>query len=127
MTVVSWVFATFVTLPLFAWYLTYITMVKTTKNKRKSVRVASDWSMIWFVLAVYYIGVELWSISFFWYILIILFVIAIIFTWLHWSIAQDIIISKLFKGIWRMNFLIFLLLYLILSGYGLISRIFFLN
>ncbi len=121
--VVAWLIATIVTLPLLGWYLIYIISVKMNKNKSKSIRLASDWSMILFMAAVYFIIYELWGRSFLWIILAIFFFIALLFTWMHWKVSDDIHVRKLFKGIWRFNFILFLLVYLILSSYGLISRI----
>lgn len=121
--VVAWVVATIVTLPLVGWYLFYITTVKITKNKSKSIRFASDWTSILFMAAVYFIIYELWGRSFLWVILAIFFFIALLFTWMHWRVSGDIHIGKLFKGIWRFSFILFFFLYLILSSYGLISRI----
>jgi hypothetical protein len=119
----AWFIATVVTIPLLGWYLIYIATVKVSKNKSKSIRLASDWTTILFMVAVYFIMIELWAKSFLWIILAIFFFIALLFTWMHWKLSGDIHVGKLFRGIWRFNFLLFLCIYLLLSGYGLISRI----
>ncbi|GAE33846.1 DUF3397 domain-containing protein [Halalkalibacter akibai] len=123
--IVAWVIATIVTIPLIGWYIIYITTVKISKNKSKSIRLASDWTTVLFMAAVYFIMVELWEKSFFWIILALFFFIAILFTWIHWKLSGDIETSKLFRGIWRFNFLLFFVVYLLLFSYGLLSRIFF--
>ncbi|MFC0558711.1 DUF3397 domain-containing protein [Halalkalibacter alkalisediminis] len=119
----AWFVATIVTIPLLGWYLIYITTVKVSKNKSKSIRLASDWTTILFMMAVYFIMTELWAKSFLWIILAVFFLIALLFTWIHWKLSGDIHVGKLFRGIWRFNFLLFLCIYVLLSGYGLISRI----
>ncbi|WP_088104993.1 DUF3397 domain-containing protein [Halalkalibacter urbisdiaboli] len=124
LTAFAWFVATIVTIPIFGWYLVYIITVKITKNKRRAVRLAIDGSCILFITSVYFIMYELWQRSFLWIILTLIFFIAFIFTFIHWKIADDIYVKKLFRGIWRTNFLIFFFLYFILIGYGLLSRVF---
>jgi succinate dehydrogenase hydrophobic anchor subunit len=121
--VVAWVIATIVTIPLLGWYIIYIISVKASKNKSKSIRRASDWTTVLFMIAVYFIIVELWAKSFLWVILAIFFFVALIFTFIHWRLSGDIHVGKLFKGIWRFNFLLFFMIYLFLSGFGLVLRI----
>ncbi|ARK31104.1 DUF3397 domain-containing protein [Halalkalibacter krulwichiae] len=119
----AWVIATIVTIPLLGWYVIYIANVKISKNKKKSIRRASDWTTVLFMIAVYFIMLELWAKSFLWIILALFFFIALIFTWIHWKLSGDIHIGKLFRGIWRFNFLLFFILYLLLCGFGLLYRI----
>ncbi|KHF40789.1 DUF3397 domain-containing protein [Halalkalibacter okhensis] len=121
---VASVIATIVTIPLLGWYIIYITTVKISKNKSKSIRRASDWTTLLFMVAVYFIMSEIWSQSFLWIILAIFFFISLVVTWMQWSVSGDIQTKKLFRGIWRFNFLAFVIIYLLLSGYGLIVRIF---
>lgn len=124
MSIITWFIATVVTFPLFGWYLLYIVKVKRTKNKRKSVRFASDWSTILFMASVYFIIYELWQQSLLLVVIAIFLLISMIFTWLHWYLSGDIHTGKLVKGIWRFNFIIFFCLHLFLVGYGLVSRLF---
>jgi hypothetical protein len=123
-TALAWIVATVVTLPLLGWYVVYIVTVKIAKKKSKAIRLASDVSVLFFVAAVYYIILEIWSKSFFWLLLTLFFLVALLFTILHWKVAKDIHVRKLFRGIWRFNFLMFFFLYLILSGYGIVTRLF---
>ncbi|MCL7746361.1 MULTISPECIES: DUF3397 domain-containing protein [Halalkalibacter] len=121
---VAFVIATIVTIPLLGWYMIYITSVKISKNKSKSMRRASDWTTLLFMIAVYFIMIEIWAQSFLWIILAIFFFIALVVTWIQWRVSGDIQTIKLFKGIWRFNFLTFVIIYVLLSGYGLLARIF---
>lgn len=121
--VISMAVATVITMPFFAWYLAYITTVKITKRKGYAVKLASDLSNILFIAASYFIMYELWHRSFLWLICVIFFSVAIIFTLIHWKIAEDIQVGKLFRGIWRLNFVLFFLFYIILSVYGLFKTV----
>jgi hypothetical protein len=120
----AWIVATFVTLPIFAFYLVYIISVKTTKNKRKSVKLAVDTSACFFIIAVYFVAYEIWAQSLFWLIIIFIIVVAMIFTIIHWKVSEDIQLGKLLKGIWRFNFLFFVFVYIFLSIYGLFIRVY---
>jgi hypothetical protein len=120
---VAWFLATFVTLPILAFYLIYIVCVKTTRNKKRSFKLAVDLSTILFIISVHFIVYEIWEVSLFGFILLLILIIAIIFTIIHWKIAEDIQLSKLLRGIWRFNFLLFFLIYFLLSIYGLFIRV----
>ncbi len=117
------ILATFVTLPILAFYLIYIVNVKRTKNKKNALKLAVDGSTILFMFAVYYIALEIWGESFFWLIITTVLLVAIIFTLIHWKLSQDIHFGKLLKGILRFNFLLFFVVYFLLSIYGLFVRI----
>ncbi|OIJ09798.1 hypothetical protein BKP35_15035 [Anaerobacillus arseniciselenatis] len=117
------ILATFITLPIFAFYLIYIVNVKRTKNKKASLKLAVDGSTILFVFSVYYIALEIWGESYFWLIITTVLLVAIIFTVIHWKLQHDIQLGKLFKGILRFNFLLFFVAYFLLSIYGLFVRI----
>jgi hypothetical protein len=121
---IAWLVATFVTLPIFTFYLIYLVSVKTTKNKRKSIKLAVDTSAIFFIIAVYFISYEIWSQSLLWLIITLIIVVAMIFTIIHWKVSEDIQLDKLLKGFWRFNFLLFVFMYLVLSVYGLVIRIY---
>lgn len=121
---IAWVVATFVTLPIFAFYLIYLVSVKTTKNKKKSIKLAVDTSAILFVIAVYFISYEIWSQSLLWLIITLIIIVAMLFTIIHWKVSEDIQLDKLLKGFWRFNFLLFFFMYLLLSVYGLVIRIY---
>lgn len=120
-----WTLATFITVPILGFYFIYLISIKTTKNKKRSVKLAVDASSILFIFAVYYIAYEIWGMNILWVIITIFIVIAILFTFIHWKVSEDIHLYKLIKGIWRFNFLLFFAAYFLLSMYGLFVRIFF--
>lgn len=120
---IAWIVATFVTLPVFAFYLAYIICVKITKNKKNSLKLAVDSSSCFFIIAVYFIAYEIWSQSLLWLIIIFIIVTAMIFTIIHWKVSEDIQFGKLLKGIWRFNFFLFVFVYIFLSVYGLVIRL----
>ncbi|WP_096199249.1 DUF3397 domain-containing protein [Bacillus sp. FJAT-45350] len=119
----AWFLATIITIPLLGWYLAYISHVKLFRKKPQAVRFASDFSTILFIIAVYFIMLEIWERTFLWLILVIIFSVAIIFTFIHWKHKEDIHVVQLLRGIWRFNFLLFIVVYIVLFTYGIITRI----
>ncbi|MFD2704905.1 DUF3397 domain-containing protein [Salibacterium lacus] len=107
------------------WYLIYISVVKTTKNKGKALRSASDSTAVLFIAGVGLLLHELTGDSYLWLLLIIVLLTAVTFTVIHYRTKHDIEFKRLVKGIWRFTFFLFLMVYLLLClyswGSGLLS------
>ncbi|MCM3768579.1 DUF3397 domain-containing protein [Neobacillus niacini] len=91
-----------------------------TKNTRRSVHYALDYSAVFFIFSVHFLLKTIWGNSFFWLIILILILTAMVFVIVHWKVKQDINLKKVMKGFWRFNFLLFSLVYIGLTIYGLI-------
>ena len=120
--VIAFVLAILITIPIVGWFLLYIVTVKITKKKAYSVKLASDLSAVIFILSVYFIMYEIWHESFLWLIAIIFLSVASVYTFIYWKISEDLHIGTLLRGIWRFNFLFFFVLYFALSIYGLVVK-----
>ncbi|MEH7011914.1 DUF3397 domain-containing protein [Neobacillus niacini] len=117
---ISSIITIFLTVPLFGFFIIYILNKLITKNTRKSFHKALDYSTILFILAVHFLLMTIWGKSFFGLILLILIVIAMVFVIIHWKIKGEIILTKVFKGFWRFNFLVFFLAYISLTVFGIL-------
>ncbi|MCM3114040.1 DUF3397 domain-containing protein [Neobacillus sp. MER 74] len=93
-----------------------------TKSTRKAVHISLDSTTFLFIISVHFLIVTIWEKSYFWVIILIMILIAMIFVLVHWKVKEEILIKKVIKGFWRFNFLLFLLAYLTLTLYGLIHR-----
>jgi hypothetical protein len=122
-TVLSFIIAFLVTIPVFGFVFTYFIVLKLTKNRRKSVHKALDYSTILFILAVHFLILAIWEKSFFWLIFLFLIVLAMVFVIIHWKVKKEIVLRIVFKGFWRLSFLIFFIAYITLTLYGLIQRV----
>lgn len=122
--VFAWIIATFITLPILFFYLVYLVAVKVNKNKKRSFRLAVDSSTLFFIISIHFLIKEIWGIPTFWIIIIVMLMIAICFTVIHWKLAEDIHLGKLVRGIWRFHFLLFFTLYVFLSVFGLIFKVY---
>lgn len=121
--VVSSIIAFLVTIPLFGLFITYLILIKLTKNRRLSVHKALDFSTIFFVFAVHFLIQTIWEKSFLWLIVLFIIVLAMVFVIIHWKVKKEIVLRIIFKGVWRVNFLVFFIVYLMLTLYGLIQRV----
>ncbi len=117
---ISSIITIFLTVPLLGFFIIYVLNKLITKNARKSFHKALDYSTILFIVAVHFLLITIWGKSFFGLILLILLVIAMIFVVIHWNLKGEIIFTKVFKGFWRFNFLIFFLAYISLTVFGIL-------
>ncbi|NYE05301.1 succinate dehydrogenase hydrophobic anchor subunit [Bacillus niacini] len=117
---ISSIITIFLTVPLLGFFIIYVLNKLITKNTRKSFHKALDYSTILFIVAVHFLLITIWGKSFFGLILLILLVIAMVFVVIHWKIKGEIIFTKVFKGFWRFNFLIFFLAYISLTVFGIL-------
>lgn len=115
--------ATLVTIPLIGFYLVYIISVKLLKDKVFALKLAADCTSVLFIIAVYFIIFEIWDLRLAWLFILFFLFTAIAFTFLHWKKYEDIQISKVFKGVWRFQFIFYITIYFVLIIYGLFSEI----
>ncbi|MGG3736453.1 DUF3397 domain-containing protein [Aeribacillus pallidus] len=122
-TIVSSILALLITIPIIGYLLVFVIVKQATKNHRTAVRYGIDVTTMILLFAVHYMLLVIFNQSFFWMILIALLVIGIMFVLLHWQVKKEIIISKVLKGYWRLNFLLLSIAYFVLLMYGLTVRV----
>lgn len=115
--------ATLVTIPLLGYIIVFVAAKQLTKNHRRAVQAALDFSTLLLIISVHYLVMTIWGQSYLWAILLALLILAMVFTVLHWKIRQEIILQKVFRGYWRFNFVLFFFAYLGLTLFGLIQRV----
>jgi hypothetical protein len=120
---VSFIVATLVTIPFIGYLIFFIICKQITKNHRRSVLMALDGSTFLLVGSVHYLIITIWQQSYLWLIFLIMLIIAIIFVLFYYKTKQEIVFIAIFKGYWRLNFLLFLTAYLVLVIYGLVQRV----
>jgi hypothetical protein len=120
---IAGVFATFVTLPLVGFFILYMLLRKLTKNKRKSVHIATYITTVFLILSVHYAAVEIFGHSLLWLIALVLLVVAMIMMFVHWKVKHDLEMKLIAKGFFRMNFVLFLIAHIVLNIGGIAFRI----
>lgn len=119
--IIAIVFALFVTIPIVTWVFLYFLFAFILKNKKRAFQISTDLSTFFAMIAVYLLIYQIWQISVFWLIIILILLCGMIFTTIYWKLGKDIEIRKMIRGIWRLNFLLFMSAYLLLFIYGMIS------
>ncbi|WP_078413475.1 DUF3397 domain-containing protein [Priestia abyssalis] len=122
--VLAGITATFVTIPVLSFLISYMILRKVTKNKRKSFHISTDIMTLFLILSVNYLALVIWGESFLWLIALLLLVIAMITVFLQWKVQQDVQLKKVVKGFWRISFLLFFIGHIGLTIYGLVFRIY---
>ncbi|MGG3466566.1 DUF3397 domain-containing protein [Neobacillus pocheonensis] len=120
--IISTVLTFFISLPFFGFLFTLFIFKLVTKNTRKSVHRALDYTTIFFIFSVHFLIITIWGKSLFWLIILIMIVFAMVFVIVHWKVKEEIVLKKVLKGFWRFNFIFFIIIYITLTLYGLIHR-----
>ncbi len=116
--------ATIVTVPIFAMFAIYFITRFVTGSNKKSFHVAVDASTVFFIIAVHFLIIIIWEKSLLGVILTMLLAIATVMVLAQYKIREEIRFGKVFKGFWRLNFLLFFLAYFLLAAFGVIKRIY---
>lgn len=118
----SSIISVFFTVPLLGFIIVFLLSKLITKNSRKSVHKALDYSTILFIISVHFLIVTIFGKSVFGLMILIMILFAMVFVVIHWKAKGEIIFTKVFKGFWRLNFIFFFLAYITLTVFGLIHR-----
>ncbi|WP_462409177.1 DUF3397 domain-containing protein [Neobacillus sp. Marseille-QA0830] len=110
------------TMPFLGFFLVLFIFQLATKNIRKSIHKALDYSTILFIIAVYFLMETIWHRSFTWLIFLIMIVTAMVLVIMNWKVKQEITFKRVWKGFWRFNFILFFTAYIALTVFGLIYR-----
>jgi hypothetical protein len=122
MTILTSVISIFFTVPVLGFIVVFFLSKLLTKNSRKSVHIALDYTTVLFIISVHFLLVTILGKSYFWLIILIIIMSGMIFSVVHWKIKGEIIFNKVLKGVWRFNFLFFFIVYIALTLFGLIER-----
>jgi hypothetical protein len=122
MTILTSVISIFFTVPVLGFIAVFFLSKLLTKNSRKSVHIALDYTTILFIISVHFLLVTILGKSYFWLIILIIILSGMIFSVTHWKIKGEIDFNKVLKGVWRFNFLFFFVVYIALTLIGIIER-----
>ncbi len=119
----SSIIATFATIPLLGYLIVFIICKQITKKHRRSVHIALDITTLLFIFSVHHLILTIWEHNYFWLIILFMLIIAIAFVLVFWKIKKEIDFSRVFRGYWRFNFLLFLMAYVVLTIIGLVQSV----
>ncbi|MCM3237827.1 DUF3397 domain-containing protein [Heyndrickxia oleronia] len=110
-------------LPFLGYFLSFILVKQLTRNHRRAVSIAIDITTLILIISVHFLIKGIWGQSLLWLIILIILMIGLVFVVFYRSVRDEIEYSRVFKGFWRLNFLFFTTIYIILFVYGMTSRI----
>lgn len=122
MSALSYILALFITLPLLGCFCVFWVSKRFIEPKR-AARLSIDIGTFFLILLSEALMAYIWKGSFFWVVFLGVSIAALFYTIIYWNIKGDIDSGKLFKGIWRLNFLVFFVFDTVLIVYGLIGEI----
>lgn len=120
-----YIIAFFITLPIIATIVAYFLFGKIYAHKWQVIHSTVRWTTIWYVVAVPMLLRLLFDRSFIGIILLLLLVILMIIIYYQWKVHTEVEMKQAIKILWRICFLLFLLMYLILVCFGIVRRIFY--
>ena len=125
MGILSSIYGIIVMFPIIGYILAFIVAKVTIKHHKKSVLLAVDVTTLILLLSVHHLVKVIFNQSFLGLIILILLVIAACFVLIIYKTKGELELDKVFKGIWRIYFILFVLAYIILMIIGLYKNISF--
>ncbi|WP_341322589.1 DUF3397 domain-containing protein [Solibacillus sp. FSL H8-0523] len=107
----QFILATIIIFPIIAFILTLIICRKFKLKKHKAIGLASDVTTVILLFSVPVAIRSLWGQSIWILMLVVLLILAIIFTYLDWRTKKEIEVQPLLKKIWRVYFLLLSIAY----------------
>ncbi|MFY3793506.1 DUF3397 family protein [Ureibacillus sp. MALMAid1270] len=123
MSILLYVISFIILFPIILFAVIYFICRKGKVSKVKSFGFASDVTTFVLFLSVPLIINSLWEVKLGVYVICIAILIAIIFTYIEWKTKKEIEIIALLKKIWRVLFLILIILYILLWIVGIVYKI----
>lgn len=117
------IFAFFITFPIFATLLVYWLAVKLYRYKLQAIHAVVNWTTALYIIAdVMFIDfIFMWEVG--GIILIGLIILLAFIIIMQWRRQNEVLFLKAFKLLWRISFLVFLMVYIILVILGMINSI----
>ncbi|MGE6258647.1 DUF3397 domain-containing protein [Heyndrickxia sporothermodurans] len=122
-TFLSWIIAILITVPLVGYLLSFIIVKQITKNHRKAVSISIDITTFILIVSVHFMIKAIWNHSFLWLIFLFMLLLALSFVIIYRYLRNEIEYVRIFRGYWRLNFLLFFIVYFVLLIFGLTSRV----
>lgn len=121
-TLLSWILATLITLPIVGYLIVFVCIKQVTKNHRKAVDAAMNFSTLLCIISVHFLILSIWETSLLWAILVAMIILAMLMVIVHHRIKGEIIWNKVLRGYWRLNGIVFLLAYCCLVVFGILKN-----
>ncbi|MET3698088.1 uncharacterized protein DUF3397 [Bacillus oleivorans] len=115
--------AILILIPFFSYLLVFVIVKSITRNHKRAVRIAIDTTTFFLFISIQFMIAEIWGAAYIWFFYIGILILAIIFSIIHWKGNVEIHYRKLLKGLWRIQFIVFFVIYFIFMLYGITTSI----
>jgi hypothetical protein len=120
---ISGIAAIFTLVPFLGYFATFIITKQISRNHRKAVDTAVNFTTFLLFFSVHFIIIAIWNKSLLGILLLVLLIGTGILSIIHWKVKEEIVFRNVIKGGWRLSFLVFSTAYVFLLFYGIASRI----
>lgn len=120
----STIISVFILLPALLFIVVLSILLLLRKRRQTAFQQAADISTIFFILSVYFLAIIIWDRSLFFPLIVFMILCFMLFSWIYRKEKSRFDFIKIFRGFWRLMFLIFFLLYVCLMVYGIITSAF---
>ncbi|AOM83284.1 DUF3397 domain-containing protein [Salisediminibacterium beveridgei] len=116
-TVLTHVFATFITWPVLVIFLAYLIQFIWSGHHRRKVKRSVDISVPFFMAAIYFIIQEIWLIDM-WFPITAVFIVLLGLTlFIYWRLYDDVLLMRAFITAWRIHFIFYFFSYIALMTF----------
>jgi len=122
---ISMMIAFLITFPFIPSVFVYKVSNKIVHHKLRALHIAIDWTTILYILATLKILNNIFDQQFIGIIFVFMLFLLTIIIIRQWKMNTEVLFNKAIKILWRLCFLIFLFIYIILVIYGIVVRIIF--
>jgi uncharacterized membrane protein YozB (DUF420 family) len=119
----AWLISLAVTLPMLTLVILFLILRIVVKNKKKSIMLTVDLSTFFFIVSVHFHLLTLFKQSFLSFIILGLMCLTLVVYYIEYKRSKAPTITRVSKKVWRMSFLLFFVIYLVLAFYGISSGI----
>ncbi|WP_164669104.1 DUF3397 domain-containing protein [Virgibacillus doumboii] len=114
-----------ITAPVAATVIVYLISFQLYNHRWKAIHKSVNWTTLLYIIAVAVLFRIIFGNSFIGILFVLLISIFIFIAVAQWKINTEVVFNNIFKIFWRICFLLFLFLYIILVIFGIIQRLFF--
>lgn len=119
----TYILAFFITVPIIFTILIYIIVRKISRSSKKAVHKSVNYSTIMYIIAVILLVQNIFDKSILGIVLIFMLIVLAILVFFQWKNNMDVQFKKAIKILWKICFLVFMILYVCLIPVGIIMQI----
>ncbi|WP_163970755.1 DUF3397 domain-containing protein [Oceanobacillus halotolerans] len=122
LTLFTYLLASMIVVPYIMTVVIYLVAKAITKRKWKGIHIAVNWTTVFYILAVLVAFQVIFAQQLVGIILIILLSLLSFIIIIQWKKQSEVVFKKAFRFFWRLCFLLFNVLYIILILVGIVQK-----